>query len=68
MLDEYDFSHARKNPYAKMKKQISINIDISTISYFKALAQQKGIPYQLLINSYLKDCADKKKDVELLWQ
>lgn len=67
MRDEYDFSDARKNPYVLKKKQISINIDITTIEYFKALSQQNGIPYQLLINSYLKDCADNNRKLKLHW-
>lgn len=49
------------------KKQISINIDVSTIEYFKALSSQNGIPYQLLINSYLKECADSHKTLSLHW-
>lgn len=57
MLKEYDFSSARKNPYAKaLKKQITINIDSNTIDYFKEQAEVVGIPYQTLINLYLKDC------------
>ena len=44
-----------------------INIDASTIEYFKALAVQKGIPYQVLINLYLTDCAENRKDLELSW-
>ncbi len=67
MRDEYDFSNARKNPYVSQKKQISINVDVSTIEYFKALSKQSGIPYQLLINSYLKDCVDHNKKLELHW-
>ena len=65
--EEYDFSNARKNPYAMKKKQISINIDVSTIEYFKALSSQNGIPYQLLINWYLKECADSHKTLSLHW-
>ncbi len=65
--EEYDFSNARKNPYAMKKKQISINIDVSTIEYFKTLSSQNGIPYQLLINSYLKECADSHKTLSLHW-
>ena len=71
MLEEYDIKNLnpRKNPYTRReKKQITINLDVSTIAYFKALAKQKGIPYQILINSYLTDCADKKKDLELAWK
>ena len=57
LLKEYDFSNARKNPYAKaLKKQITINIDSNTIDYFKEQAEVVGIPYQTLINLYLKDC------------
>ena len=40
MLPEYDFSNAKKNPYAKaLKKQITINIDSNTIDYFKAQSE-----------------------------
>lgn len=67
MLDEYDFSKARKNPYAKkLKKQITINLDVDTIDYFKALAGQSGVPYQTLINLYLSDCAKHKR--QLSWR
>lgn len=68
MREEYDFTNAKKNPYIKQKKQITINIDLTTIEYFKQLAEQKGIPYQILINLYLSDCATKHKDLELLWK
>jgi len=58
MRKEYDFSNSIQNPYAKkVKKQISIKIETDTISYFKALAEKVGIPYQNLMNSYLTDCA-----------
>ena len=67
MREEYDFTNARKKPFAKKKKQITINIDVSTMEYFKALAVQKGIPYQVLINLYLADCAENRKDLELSW-
>ena len=64
MRDEYDFSAARKNPYAKkLKKQITINLDVDTIDYFKALASQTGVPYQTLINLYLSDCAREKRQL-----
>ena len=68
MRDDYDFSNAVKNPYAKkLKKQISINIDSSVIDYFKQQANETGIPYQTLINLYLADCAEKKKKLKLDW-
>ena len=68
MRDEYDFSNGIKNPYAKrLKKQITINIDSSTIDYFKEQAAQSGIPYQTLINLYLTDCAQKKRKIDLSW-
>ncbi len=69
MLEEYDIKklNSRKNPYVSNKQQITINIDKDTIAYFKALAKQKGISYQILINSYLTDCATQKKDLKLTW-
>ena len=68
MRDEYDFSNARKNPYAKkLKKQITINIDVETIDYFKTQSERSGIPYQTLINLYLADCAANQKKLQLSW-
>jgi len=68
MRKEYDFSKSVPNPYAKrMKKQITIRLDEDTISYFKNLATEKGIPYQSLINLYLRDCAASHRDLRLTW-
>ena len=69
MREEYDFSNAKKNPYAKkLKKQITININNDTIEYFKNQAEQSGIPYQTLINLYLTDCVINKRKVSLAWK
>ncbi len=69
MKAEYDFSKAKKKPYAKkLKKQITINIDIDTINYFKQQSENSGIPYQTLINLYLSDCALNKKQLQLSWK
>lgn len=69
MKEEYDFSNARKNPYAKkMKKQITINIDTDTIDYFKNQSENSGIPYQILINLYLSDCATNKRELKVSWK
>ena len=66
--EEYDFSNAWKNPYAdKVKQQITINLNQSTVQYFKDLAEKTGLPYQTLINLYLTDCADKKRQPEVSW-
>lgn len=68
MREEYDFSKAVKNPYAKkLKKQITINIDSDTIDYFKKQSELSGIPYQTLINLYLADCAEHQKKLVLSW-
>lgn len=68
MREEYDFSNARENPYAKrLKKQITINIDGDTIEYFKEMAGHSGIPYQTLINLYLTDCAANKRELKISW-
>jgi predicted DNA binding CopG/RHH family protein len=51
MRKEYDFSKAKKNPYAKrLKLQVTIRLDKGTIEYFKGSAQDAGMPYQTLIN------------------
>jgi predicted DNA binding CopG/RHH family protein len=64
MRKEYDFSNARPNPYLKrLRKQISIRIDIDTISYFKKKAEETGIAYQNLINLYLSDCVRHSKNI-----
>lgn len=69
MRDHYDFIKSIKNPYAKkLKKQITIRIDEDTIDYFKKLADEKDIPYQSLINLYLRDCAQSQKDIKIKWQ
>lgn len=68
MRDEYDFSNAKRNPYAKkLKKQITIKLDADTIDYFKGQAEDSGIPYQTLINLYLSDCAAHKKQLHVSW-
>lgn len=69
MKAEYDFSQAKKNPYAKkLKQQITINIDCDTIAYFKKESENTGIPYQSLINLYLADCATHKKQLHMSWE
>ena len=68
MRESYDFSQSVKNPYAKrLKKQITIRIDEETISYFKDMADTNGIPYQSLINLYLRDCASEHRQLETKW-
>ena len=71
MRGEYNIRelNPRKNPYAsRLKKQITINIDGSTIDYFKSMAAADGIPYQTLINLYLRDCADNRRKIQMSWQ
>jgi len=68
MRKEYDFSKAKKNPYArKLKKQVTIRLEPEVITYFKDLSSQNGIPYQTLINLYLRDCAQSKKKPVIDW-
>lgn len=69
MKEEYDFSKAKRNPYAaRLKRQITIRLDEATISYFKGLAEEMDIPYQTLINLYLRECAGTKKKLSLKWR
>jgi uncharacterized protein (DUF4415 family) len=69
MRKEYDFSKARKNPYAALlTKQITISLDEDSIGYFKGISEQVGIPYQSLINLYLRDCAEQHRKLDLSWK
>jgi uncharacterized protein (DUF4415 family) len=69
MREEYDFSNAKKNPYAsQLKKQITIRLDEDAINYFKTISEEVGIPYQSLINLYLRDCAATQRRLNLSWQ
>ena len=68
MRKEYDFSKAKKNPYASLlKKQVTIRLDETTVKYFKELAANAGIPYQTLINLYLRDCAASSRKLSMQW-
>lgn len=68
MKKEYDFSKSIKNPYTKkLKKQITIRIEKETIDYFKDLANETDIPYQKLINLFLRDCAQKQMKPSISW-
>lgn len=69
MRSNYDFSKAKRNPYAKLlKKSVTIRLDEETVAYFKALAAESDIPYQTLINLYLRDCATSKKKLKMTWK
>ncbi|MCF8259828.1 MAG: BrnA antitoxin family protein [Melioribacteraceae bacterium] len=69
MKKEYDFSKSIKNPYIKrLKKQISIRIENETVEYFKNLASEIDIPYQNLMNMYLRECAENNKKPNIHWQ
>ena len=70
MRKHYDFDKMKgaKNPYVKqMKQPITIRLDTSTVSYFKNLSEELGMPYQNLINLYLRDCALNQRKLKLKW-
>lgn len=69
MRKHYDFSKGRPNPYARqLKRQITLRLDEGTIAYFKSLSEETAIPYQSLINLYLRECAASKKHLRLAWE
>ena len=71
MREHYDFSKMRgkKNPYIKYLKQpVTMRLDKDSVDYFKSLAEGSGIPYQTLINLYLRDCAMKEKKLDMKWK
>lgn len=69
MKKEYDFSKLKevKNSYAGKKKAVGINLSPEVIDYFKAMAEQSGIPYQKLIDLYLLDCVKRRRKLALKW-
>jgi len=71
MKKEYDFSkmRSRRNPYAsKLKRQVTIRMSEEIITYFKNVSEETGIPYQSLINLYLRDCVANERRPDLTWQ
>jgi predicted DNA binding CopG/RHH family protein len=69
MRKHYDFSKAKRNPYAKrLKQQITIRLDKPTIEYFKTRAEEIGVPYQTLINLNLRDCATTGRKLSMRWK
>ena len=71
MREHYDFSKmkGRKNPYIKYLKQpVTMRLDKDSIEYFKSLSEESGIPYQTLINLYLRDCAAHKRKLDMQWK
>ncbi|MGX2950782.1 BrnA antitoxin family protein [Ursidibacter sp. B-7004-1] len=70
MKEEYDFSKGVKNPYStvlKAKKVVTIRIEDETIDYFKKLSNEVNLPYQTLINLYLKDCVEQQRKPHISW-
>ncbi|RFC52993.1 MAG: Uncharacterized conserved protein, DUF4415 family [Verrucomicrobia bacterium] len=69
MRAEYDFTNAVRNPYTKNeKKAVTIRLEMDVIEYFKRMALETGIPYQNLINLYLRDCAEHRRKLSLEWK
>ena len=70
MRDHYDFlkMKGRKNPYIKYLKQpVTIRLDCETVEYFKLMSKEINIPYQTLINLYLRDCALNHRKLIMKW-
>jgi uncharacterized protein (DUF4415 family) len=69
MRGQYDFSQARRNPHAReLKRQVTIRLDAPTIEYFKRASEAADIPYQTLINLYLRDCAERQRKLTMEWK
>jgi predicted DNA binding CopG/RHH family protein len=71
MKAEYDLSKmkSRKNPYAaKLKKPVTMRLSEDVIGYFKQMADEAGVPYQSLINLYLRDCVMSHRKIDISWQ
>ena len=70
MKTEYDLSkmQGRKNPYAsKLKKPVTMRLSEDVVAYFKEMAEESGVPYQSLINLYLRDCVAQHRKIDISW-
>jgi uncharacterized protein (DUF4415 family) len=68
MREHYNFSKAKRNPYARrLKRQVTIRLDHDTVKYFKRLAEETGIGCQTLINLYLRECVSTGKKLSNTW-
>ena len=68
MREEYDFSKSTRNPYTKkLRKAVTIRLGVDIIDYFRGISEETGIPYQTLINLYLRDCAQSNRKLDLKW-
>lgn len=70
MKAEYDLAQlkSRKNPYSsKLKKPVTIRLSEDVVVYFKSMADEAGVPYQSLINLYLRDCLASNRKVQINW-
>jgi uncharacterized protein (DUF4415 family) len=68
MKKHYDFSQGKRNPYAKrLKQQLTIRLDTDTVAYFRTLSKETAIPYQTLMNLYLRDCAQARRRLRFAW-
>jgi uncharacterized protein (DUF4415 family) len=70
MRDHYDFSNmkGKKNPYIKYLKQpVTMRLDTDSVDYFKTMSEKSGIPYQTLINLYLRDCTLNHRKLKIQW-
>jgi uncharacterized protein (DUF4415 family) len=71
MKTEYNLAKmkSRKNPYAsKLKKSVTMRLSEDVIDYFKDMADEAGVPYQSLINLYLRDCVAQHRKIDIVWQ
>ena len=71
MKKEYDLSKmkSRKNPYAsQLKKSVTMRLSEDVVGYFKQMAEEKGVPYQSLINLYLRDCVASHRKIDISWK
>ena len=67
MRTEYEFSKMKgsRNPYARLlKKPVTIRLGADVVDYFKTMANEMEVPYQNLINLYLRDCVQSHRHVQ----
>ena len=61
LMEGFDFANAAPGHLVSaFTKKVTIRLGVDVIDYFKAEAARTGLPYQGIINMYLRQCVEKE--------
>ena len=71
MKKNYDLKKMswKPNPYLRaLKKSVTIRFDQDVVEYFKELSAREGVPYQTLMNQFLRFCKEERLKPTTSWK